>query len=246
MTHRTTHHMTIHHCCIQRTEDDVSLHDLVIWNLHINGIDELLLFLGSNPAEVRVQRSPEFAKIKCVVYFRVNGACTCWRYSFYSSKNRCECEWGDPVLSLINAVCRHFGGNWEGEITAGEEERSRVRVFVHLFILGIVCLCLFVRSRMVEEVLVRERSRKEHAQRIRGTRHSMWGGTFVIKNQKSISGGERVYHKPVASRRGQTTPTQHTHKLHPSSLSRLEGALLRHRETASQDKQASPRCARPA
>lgn len=37
----------------QRTADDVSVHDQIIWNLHVNGIDELLLFLGSNPDEVR-------------------------------------------------------------------------------------------------------------------------------------------------------------------------------------------------
>ena len=37
----------------QRTADDVSVHDQIIWNLHVNGIDELLLFLGSNPEEVR-------------------------------------------------------------------------------------------------------------------------------------------------------------------------------------------------
>ena len=36
----------------QRTDDDVSVHDQIIWNLHINGIDELLLFLGSNQTEV--------------------------------------------------------------------------------------------------------------------------------------------------------------------------------------------------
>ena len=37
----------------KRTSDDVNLHDQLIWNLHINGIDELMLFLGSNPNEVR-------------------------------------------------------------------------------------------------------------------------------------------------------------------------------------------------
>ena len=40
----------------QRTDDDVSVHDQIIWNLHINGIDELLLFLGSNQTEVLVVR----------------------------------------------------------------------------------------------------------------------------------------------------------------------------------------------
>ena len=53
---------------------------------------------------------------------------------------------------------------------------------------------------MVEEALAKERTHKAQAQQIRGTRHSFFGGTFVVKNQKSISGGERVYHKPLAGK----------------------------------------------
>lgn len=45
--------------CYQRTSDDVSVHDQIIWNLHVNGIDELLLFLGSNPDEVRERERVE-------------------------------------------------------------------------------------------------------------------------------------------------------------------------------------------
>ncbi|XP_019855550.1 PREDICTED: protein timeless homolog [Amphimedon queenslandica] len=33
----------------KRTDDDVDAHGQIIWNLHINGIFELLLFVGSNP-----------------------------------------------------------------------------------------------------------------------------------------------------------------------------------------------------
>ena len=32
------------------------------------------------------------------------------------------------------------------------------------------------------------------------SRHSRFGGTFVVTNQKSIVGTERVYHRPVAGR----------------------------------------------
>ena len=31
----------------------MSVHDQLVWNLHINGIDELLLFLGSNSEETQ-------------------------------------------------------------------------------------------------------------------------------------------------------------------------------------------------
>ena len=55
------------------------------------------------------------------------------------------------------------------------------------------CLC-----SMVEAELAREKARRQRAQKNRGTRHSSFGGTFVVKNQKSISGKERVYHRPLA------------------------------------------------
>ena len=51
---------------------------------------------------------------------------------------------------------------------------------------------------MIEAELAREKTRRQKAQRNRGTRHSSFGGTFVVKNQKSISGKERVYHRPLA------------------------------------------------
>jgi len=37
----------------KRTDDDASIHDQVIWNLHSNGIDDLLLFIASSPDERR-------------------------------------------------------------------------------------------------------------------------------------------------------------------------------------------------
>ena len=43
---------------LQRTEDDVNLHDQIVWKLHVNGVDELLLFLGSNSAEVSTNQPP--------------------------------------------------------------------------------------------------------------------------------------------------------------------------------------------
>nr|XP_058960155.1 protein timeless homolog [Pocillopora verrucosa] len=37
----------------KRTDDDASIHDQVIWNLHTNGIDDLLLFVACSPDERR-------------------------------------------------------------------------------------------------------------------------------------------------------------------------------------------------
>ena len=51
---------------------------------------------------------------------------------------------------------------------------------------------------LIDEALAKEKERRLRAERLRGTRHSFFGGTFVVKNHKSISGRERVYHKPIA------------------------------------------------
>ncbi|XP_020898617.1 protein timeless homolog [Exaiptasia diaphana] len=37
----------------KRTDDDASIHDQVIWSLHQNGIDDLLIYIGSSPDERR-------------------------------------------------------------------------------------------------------------------------------------------------------------------------------------------------
>ena len=67
-------------------------------------------------------------------------------------------------------------------------------------------------SSMIEEALAKEKARRLKAQRSRGTRHSSFGGTFVVKNQKSISGKERVYHRPLAGKK------QHSTSILPHSI----------------------------
>lgn len=60
----------------QRTSDDVSIHDQIIWNLHVNGIDELMLFLGSNPDEVgKRERKREITMIYFELFCRASGVC---------------------------------------------------------------------------------------------------------------------------------------------------------------------------
>ena len=37
----------------QRTDDDISLHDQLLWNMHINGIDDLIVYVSSSADETR-------------------------------------------------------------------------------------------------------------------------------------------------------------------------------------------------
>jgi timeless len=126
----------------KRTEDDVSVHDQLIWNLHINGIDELLLFLGSSAEET---------------------------------------QWCMHVLEIIFLIFREQSPSALAatgrERTAEEKRRD---------------------EDLLEEALAKEREKKARAEKIRSARHSRFGGTFVVKNQRSISGSERVYHRQIA------------------------------------------------
>ena len=42
---------------LQRTDKDVNLHDELLWNLHINGIDEMLIYISSSSHEVQERRN---------------------------------------------------------------------------------------------------------------------------------------------------------------------------------------------
>ena len=60
----------------------MSVHDQIIWNLHVNGIDELMLFLGSNPDEVRGRKRERERERELVLtmvhvesFFRASGVC---------------------------------------------------------------------------------------------------------------------------------------------------------------------------
>ncbi len=53
--------------------------------------------------------------------------------------------------------------------------------------------------RLIDEAVAREKSRQTKSRQLCGSRHPSFGGTFVVKNQKSISGSHRVYHRKLAS-----------------------------------------------
>ena len=40
------------HLTAQRIDDDASVHDRLLWAIHLSGLDDLLLFLASSPADI--------------------------------------------------------------------------------------------------------------------------------------------------------------------------------------------------
>ena len=51
---------------------------------------------------------------------------------------------------------------------------------------------------LLDEALQKSREAKVKSVALRGGRHSRFGGTFVVHNHKSISGRDRIFHKPIA------------------------------------------------
>ena len=98
------------------------------------------------------------------------------------TKATCIVQYGIPVHTLGYASER----NW----FYGHQIKSASSI--------IILQTRTFTSSLVEAELAKEKARRQKAQLIRGTRHSSFGGTFVVKNQKSISGKERVYHRPLA------------------------------------------------
>lgn len=123
----------------KRTDDDVSIHDQILLNIHMNGIDELLLFLGSNPH---------------------------------------ESEWCMHVLEILFLLLREQSP--QQLVRSGrrpQEERNK-------------------DESEIEELLVKEKSKQNKSQQLRGSRHSRFGGSYEVK--PTLSGEKRVHHKPLS------------------------------------------------
>jgi timeless len=50
----------------------------------------------------------------------------------------------------------------------------------------------------IDELLTRERQARKQSKCIQQTRHTNFGGSFTVTNQKMLSGNSRVYHRPLS------------------------------------------------
>ncbi|XP_019854658.1 PREDICTED: protein timeless homolog [Amphimedon queenslandica] len=125
----------------KRTDDDVNVHDQIIWNLHINGIDELLLFLGSNPNET---------------------------------------QWCMHVLEILFLLLREQSPS--NLATAGGARSSTERQN---------------DENKIDELMELERVKQKRLQRTFGSRHSKFGGVYIVDNEVTSTGRNRIYHRSL-------------------------------------------------
>ncbi|XP_060068073.1 protein timeless homolog [Ylistrum balloti] len=123
----------------QRTDDDATIHDQVIWAIHCSGLEDLLLYIASSEDER--QFSMHVLEIVSLM-FR---------------------EQTPDVLACAG-------------VTRSQSQKEK-------------------DERELEMIREQERVRKVSDHRKFSTRHSRFGGTYVVKNMKSISERDVIFHK---------------------------------------------------
>ncbi|XP_072308681.1 protein timeless homolog [Eucyclogobius newberryi] len=125
----------------KKVDDDASVHDRVLWALHMSGFDDLVKFLASAQSEQ---------------------------------------QWSMHVLEIISLMFRDQTP--EILVSAGQarsaEEKQR-------------------DSSELEALRQREQAAKRSRTLQRGTRHSRFGGSFVIRGLKSVGDNDVIYHQKI-------------------------------------------------
>lgn len=125
----------------KRTDDDASIHDQVLWSLHVSGMEDLLLYI-SNSADER-QYCMHTLEIVTLMFRQQT-----------------------PALLASAGVQRAIS----------EKEKD---------------------VRELEIIREQERVAKKERARTTSTRHSRFGGTFLLKNVQSISDKEVIFHRSL-------------------------------------------------
>ncbi|CAN9512282.1 unnamed protein product [Ophioblennius macclurei] len=158
----------------KKVDDDASVHDRVLWAIHMSGFDDLVKFLASAQSEQ---------------------------------------QWSMHVLEIISLMFRDQTP--EALVSAGHarsaEEKQRDASELELL-------------RQKEHAEIRSRALQ------RGTRHSRFGGSFVVRGLKAIGDQDVIYHRNIHNFKN------YTHDI-GKSVRRVPKRNRRARET--QDKRRS-------
>ncbi|KAM9408632.1 protein timeless homolog [Pholidichthys leucotaenia] len=136
---RNVLHVPADPCEEKKVDDDASIHDRVLWAIHMSGFDDLVKFLASAQSEQ---------------------------------------QWSMHVLEIISLMFRDQTP--ETLVSAGHarsaEEKQR-------------------DSQELEALRQKEHAEKHSRILQRGTRHTRFGGSFVIQGLKAIGDKDVIYHR---------------------------------------------------
>uniref|UniRef100_A0A8C4EHD2 Timeless circadian clock n=1 Tax=Dicentrarchus labrax TaxID=13489 RepID=A0A8C4EHD2_DICLA len=138
---RNVLHVPADPCEEKKVDDDASIHDRLLWAIHMSGFDDLVKFLASAQSEQ---------------------------------------QWSMHVLEIISLMFRDQTP--EALVSAGQarsaEEKQR-------------------DSQELEALRQKEHAAKRSRTFQRGTRHSRFGGSYVIQGLKSIGDKDVIYHRNI-------------------------------------------------
>ncbi|XP_018417522.1 PREDICTED: protein timeless homolog [Nanorana parkeri] len=154
-------------------DDDASVHDRVLWAIHMSGMDDLVKFLASSETEQ---------------------------------------QWSMHVLETVSLMFRDQ--NAEHLSSTGQARSSAERV-----------------TEMKELEILRQREMAEKKNRVfqRGTRHSRFGGSYIIQGLKSIGDKDIIYHKGLHNYKNYTHDLGKELKRVPKRKLQAKDTELRHR-----------------
>ncbi|XP_068171410.1 protein timeless homolog isoform X2 [Antennarius striatus] len=123
----------------KKVDDDASIHDRLLWAIHMSGFDDLVKFLASAQSEK---------------------------------------QWSMHVLEIISLMFRDQTP--EGLVSTGQARSAAEKQR---------------ESEELEALRQRENAAKRSRTLQRGTRHSRFGGSYVVQGLKSIGNNDVIYHK---------------------------------------------------
>uniref|UniRef100_A0A3Q3FRC9 Timeless circadian clock n=1 Tax=Labrus bergylta TaxID=56723 RepID=A0A3Q3FRC9_9LABR len=148
---RNVLHVPADPCEEKKVDDDASVHDRLLWAIHMSGFDDLVKFLASAQTEQ---------------------------------------QWSMHVLEIISLMFRDQTP--EALVSAGQarsaEEKHR-------------------DSQELEALRQKELAEKHSRTLQRGTRHSRFGGSYVVQGLKSIGDKDVIYHRNLHNFKNYTHDT---------------------------------------
>ncbi|XP_029135402.2 protein timeless homolog isoform X1 [Labrus bergylta] len=148
---RNVLHVPADPCEEKKVDDDASVHDRLLWAIHMSGFDDLVKFLASAQSEQ---------------------------------------QWSMHVLEIISLMFRDQTP--EALVSAGQarsaEEKHR-------------------DSQELEALRQKELAEKHSRTLQRGTRHSRFGGSYVVQGLKSIGDKDVIYHRNLHNFKNYTHDT---------------------------------------
>ncbi|KAL0978263.1 hypothetical protein UPYG_G00168150 [Umbra pygmaea] len=123
----------------KNVDDDASVHDKLLWALHMSGLDDLIKFLASSQSEQ---------------------------------------QWSMHVLEVVSLMFRDQTP--ELLVSAGQARSTQEKQ---------------KDAQELEALRQKEQAEKRSRTLQRGTRHSRFGGSYVVKGLKSIGENDVIYHR---------------------------------------------------